>query len=210
VLGTRGHPPNTKGPADTEGSFPQKQNISPSKSAEQQPSLSLARFLHSAAPCRHPAPSSLPWKKNQARDWFHSHHVCVSGVLQASGAGVLALQLPAAPARRRGWGRRRGGRSGGRVPVPDADERGEPGEAARHVPAGAEEAEGARRVGAVPEAAVRGGGVQPAAGGAGAALLAPAPRAARREEAPAAGGLPGADDDEEEQAVAASASDATY
>lgn len=48
--------------------------------------------------------------------------------------------------------------------MPDADQRGEPGEAAGHVPAGAEEAAGARRACAVPEAAVRGGGVQPAAG----------------------------------------------
>lgn len=84
--------------------------------------------------------------------------------------------------------------------MPDADERGEPGEAARHVPAGAEEAAGARRACAVPEAAVRGGGVQPAAGGAGAPLLAPAPRAARGEEAPAAGGLPAGA--QEEQALA--------
>lgn len=81
--------------------------------------------------------------------------------------------------------------------MPDADERGEPGEAARDVPAGAAEAAGAPGRRAVPEAAVRGGGVQPAAGGAGAALLAPAPDApARPEEAPE-GGLPGAQQEEE-------------
>ena len=82
--------------------------------------------------------------------------------------------------------------------MPDADGRGEPGEAARDVPAGAAEAARARGPRAVPEAAVRGGGVQPAAGGAGAALLAPAPVAAagaRPEEAPE-GGLPAAEEEQ--------------
>lgn len=83
--------------------------------------------------------------------------------------------------------------------MPDADERGEPGEAAGDLPAGAAEAAGAR---AVPEAPVRGGGVQPAAGGAGAPLLAPAPRAkaaVRSEEAPE-GGLPAGAQEEEQLA----------
>ena len=82
---------------------------------------------------------------------------------------------------------------GGAV-LADADGRGERAEAGgRDVPAGAEEAAGAGR--AVPEAAVRGGGVQPAARGAGAPLLAPARSApvavaAGREEdqAPPQGG----------------------
>ena len=83
--------------------------------------------------------------------------------------------------------------------MPDADERGEPGEAAGDVPAGAAEAAGARGPPAVPEAPVRGGGVQPAAGGAGTPLLAPAPRRAKAadgpEEAPE-GGLPGAQEEQ--------------
>lgn len=165
--------------------------------------------------------SSLLSTKNQLAHTaraIHSHtrrHVCVAGVLQASAAGVLAVQLTAPPARGGGGSRSRSGSGGqhgrrrdhvaggggGGLPVPDADERGEPGEAAWDLPAGAAEAAGARGPRAVPEAPVRGGGVQPAAGGAGAALLAPAPRrakAARPEEAPE-GGLPGA---QEEQLVA--------
>ena len=94
-----------------------------------------------------------------------------------------------------------GGGGGGGLPVPDADERGEPGEAAGDVPAGAAEAAGASGPRAVPEAPVRGGGVQPKAGRAGAPLLAPAPGRAqaadRPEEAPE-GGLPGAQAQEEQ------------
>lgn len=83
--------------------------------------------------------------------------------------------------------------------LPDADGRGERAEAGgRDVPPGAEEAAGAGR--AVPEAAFRGGGVQPAARGAGAPLLAPARSAAatadrEEDQAPqggAAAGLAGA------------------
>lgn len=113
------------------------------------------------------------------------------------------MQLAAAPARGRGRGGRSSGGehrrdhvAGGGLPLPDADERGEPGETAGDVPAGAAEATGARGPRAVPEAPVRGGGVQPAAGGAGATLLAPAPRAAARTEEAPEGGLPGAQEEQ--------------
>lgn len=124
------------------------------------------------------------------------------------------MQLAAAPARCSGGEHRRGRRrdhvataaagGGGLRPVPDADERGEPGEAVGHLPAGAAEAAGARGTRAVPEAPVRGGGVQPEARGAGAPLLAPAPRraeAARRPEEAPEGRLPGAQAQEEQQLV---------
>ncbi|XP_044359794.1 uncharacterized protein [Triticum aestivum] len=70
--------------------------------------------------------------------------VLVARVLQA-GAGLLPVPLAARPARR--------------SVLPDADGQGERAEAGgRNVPSGAEEAAGAGS--AVPEAAVRGGGVQ--------------------------------------------------
>jgi hypothetical protein len=151
----------------------------------------------------HPPPSSLLCssllsKKNQLASNPYPRHVRVAGVLQASAAGVLAADAP--PARGRGGRQRRrrdhvAGGSG--LPLPDADGRREPGEAAGDVPAGAAEAAGAR---GVPEAPVRGRSAQPAAGGAGAALLAPAPRAsaaaARPEEEAPEGGLHGAQQEE--------------
>jgi hypothetical protein len=158
------------------------------------------RFLVSllqSTPTHH-SPLLFSRKKNQLASNPYPRHVRVAGVLQASAAGVLAADAP--PARGRGGRQRRrrdhvAGGSG--LPLPDADGRREPGEAAGDVPAGAAEAAGAR---GVPEAPVRGRSAQPAAGGAGAALLAPAPRAsaaaARPEEEAPEGGLHGAQQEE--------------
>jgi hypothetical protein len=98
------------------------------KCLKQPPARRPLHFLHSTLTTTHHTlfPSLLSRKNQLARAHTnlkppHTRHVCVAGVLQASAAGVLAVQLAAPAARGRGGGgsssrgvhRRRGDRVAG-------------------------------------------------------------------------------------------------